>query len=51
MTQFGFAVKFAAYNALAALYGGIAGVVAFSFCLQVLSLVSVFYAGICGGRL
>lgn len=46
MTQFGFAVKFAACNALATLYGGTSGVVAFSFCLQAFSLVSVFYGGI-----
>ena len=51
MTQFGFAIKFAACNALAALYGGTAGVVAFSFCLQALSFVSVFYAGIVGAAL
>lgn len=51
MTQFGFAIKFAACNALAASYGGTAGVVAFSFCLQALSFVSVFYAGIVGAAM
>jgi len=51
MSQFGFAIKFAACNSLAALYGGTAGVVAFSFCLQALSVVSVFYAGIIGAAM
>ena len=51
MTQLGFAIKFAACNALAAFYGGTAGVVAFSFCLQALSFVSVFYAGVIGAAL
>ena len=48
LSQLGFAIKFAFCNVLAATYGGAVGIVAFAFCLQIMSFVSVFYAGIIG---
>lgn len=45
-SQLSFAIKYAFCNHLAALYGGTAGIVAFSICLQAFSLVSAFYSGI-----
>lgn len=51
LTQLGFAIKFAFCNVLAATYGGTIGVVAFAFCLQIMSFVAVFYAGIIGAVL
>lgn len=46
VSQLSFAIKYAFCNQLASLYGGTAGVVAFSICLQAFSLVSTFYSSI-----
>ena len=46
VSQLGFAIKFAFCNTLTAAYGGSVGVVAFAFCLQAWSFVSVFVGGI-----
>ena len=47
-SQFGMALKFAACNVLAVMYGGAGGAVAFSVCVQAISFGSVFYAGAMG---
>lgn len=51
ISQIGFAVKFGFCNMLASLYGGIAGVVCFSLCIQTLSIVSVFLAAVIGATM
>ena len=45
MNQLGFALKFSVSNALAATLGGTAGVVAFSLCIQTLSITAIFIMG------
>lgn len=51
VSRLGFTVKFAACNALATLYGGATGMVAFSFCIQALAIISVIYGGIIGSAM
>ena len=46
MTQLGFAVKFSYCNFMAGSLAGIAGITAFAGCIQTISLVSIFMAGI-----
>ena len=46
--QLGFALKFGYSNILALSLGGTAGVVAFSLCVQSISFVSIFLAGVSG---
>jgi len=48
ISQFGFALKFGFCNNLAMMYGGTAGMVGFSLCTQVDSIISVFLAAIAG---
>lgn len=50
-SQLGFTFKFAVCNALACIYGGTVGVVAFSFCIQALAIISVIYGGIIGSAM
>ena len=51
VSQLGFALKFAFCNAQAILYGGTAGVVAYSLCNQTISIVSVFLAALAGASI
>ena len=48
LSQLSFAPRYAVTNALAAYWGGTAGIVAFSLCCQMLSVVSIFLAAILG---
>ncbi len=45
LVQLGFTLKFGYSNAMAAMLGGAAGVVAFSLCIQSISIVSIFLMG------
>ncbi len=45
LVQLGFTLKFGYSNAMAAVLGGTAGIVAFSLCVQSISIVSVFLMG------
>ena len=51
VSQLGFALKFGFCNNLAMVYGGTAGVVAYSLCNQTLSVVSIFLASIVSAAL
>ena len=51
VSQLGFALKFAFCNAQAVLYGGAAGVVAYSLCNQTISIVSIFLAALVGAAM
>ena len=51
VSQLGFALKFAFCNTQALLYGGAAGVVAYSLCNQTLSIVSIFLAALVGASM
>ena len=48
ITQVGFALQFAAVNVLAASYAGTSGIVAFSLCIQVNSIISIFLGSLIG---
>jgi len=48
ISQFGFSLKFGFCNGLAIAYGGAAGVVSYSLCNQVDSVISIFLAAIAG---
>ena len=51
VSQLGFALKFAFCNSQAVLYGGAAGVVAYSLCNQTLSIISIFLAALVGASM
>lgn len=51
VSQLGFALKFAFCNGQAILYGGTAGVVAYSLCNQTISIVSIFLAALVGASI
>lgn len=51
VSQLGFALKFAFCNYQAVLYGGAAGVVAYSLCNQTISIVSIFLAALVGASM
>jgi len=51
VSQLGFALKFAFCNSQAVLYGGAAGVVAYSLCNQTISIVSIFLAALVGASM
>ncbi len=51
VSQLGFALKFAFCNYQAVLYGGAAGMVAYSLCNQTLSIVSIFLAALVGASM
>ena len=51
ISQFGFSLKFAFCNNLAITYGGAAGVVSYSLCNQVDSVISIFLAAIAGSSM
>lgn len=46
LTQFGYSLKFTTFNGLAALYGGASGLIAFSVCMQIVSIVSIGLSGV-----
>ena len=48
MTQFGFAIQIAACNTVAAMYAGHDGVVSYSFCMQSLSISTIFLGALIG---
>lgn len=51
VSQLGFALKFAFCNSTAVLYGGVAGVTAYSLCNQTISIVSIFLAALVGASM
>ena len=51
VSQLGFALKFAFCNSQAILYGGAAGMVAYSMCNQTISIVSIFLAALVGASM
>lgn len=51
VSQLGFALKFAFCNGQAVLYGGSAGVVAYSLCNQTISIISIFLAALVGASM
>lgn len=51
VSQFGYSLKFGFCNGLAIAYGGAAGVVSYSLCNQVNSVVSIFLAAIAGASM
>lgn len=51
VSQLGFALKFAFCNGQAAIYGGAAGVVAYSLCNQTQSIISIFLAALVGASM
>ena len=48
MTQIGFAMQFAVVNALAGTHAGTGGIVAFSLCIQINSIISIFLGSLIG---
>lgn len=46
LTQFGYSLKYTTFNGLAALYGGASGLIAFSVCMQIVSIVSIGLSGV-----
>lgn len=50
-SQLGFALKFAFCNGQAVLYGGTAGIVAYSLCNQSISIISIFLAALAGSSM
>lgn len=51
VSQLGFALKFAFCNGQAVLYGGTAGIVAYSLCNQSISIISIFLAALAGSSM
>lgn len=51
VSQLGFSLKFAFCNSTAVLYGGAAGVMAYSLCNQTISIVSIFLAALVGASM